>query len=520
VSLPKSEFGKLTIPYLSHEISAEGLRATPKIAKGVRDLPFPKTLKGFQSFLGSLNYYHKFIENFPVVAAVLYELTDEQVRAGRDLSRAKESFEILKRKIVSTPLLRHPDRNKPYVIIPHANKWAACAMLGQEYEGVIQPVRFTGRVLNDSEVRYHIAEKEAVAILRVLDVFRTIVENCHIVVYTRYSVLNWLMKSKSADGRCVRWGLTLSHWDLEVRKVQKGEDGLPAILGAGITPREHLDEVAEALIPAKGRVKAPPVISVEMLDDNYSGYVLSFDGAAKTSTRQGSCGCVVWELPGWHALSAYGYALEDVTVNDAEYHGLLKGLVLMSERYVQDLVVVGDSRIVIQQVQGLINCNQPNLQRRLAEYEALKVKFKSIRLVHVKRDYNQAADYLTSKTLVLGKSWQVEDADELKHLEQVSKTHEKLMKTDMSLDVPLEGVSGQDLPDATALDVQLPGVESAPLPVAARVMAAVVTRSRVREQDAQREPMNPVQYQAERWRRIKAHQELCTLWMSVVSCIG
>jgi 3-dehydroquinate synthetase len=152
----------------------------------------------------------------------------------------------------------------------------------------------------------------------------------------------------------------------------------------------------------------------------------------------------------------------------------------MSERNVQDLVVVGDSRIVIQQVQGLINCHQPNLQRRLAEYEALNVKFKSIRLVHVKRDYNQAADYLTSKTLVLGKSWQVEDADELKHLEQVSKIHEKLMKTDMSLDEPLEEVSGQDLPDATVLDVPLPGVESAPLPVAARVMAAVVTRSRAR----------------------------------------
>ncbi|GMF50450.1 unnamed protein product [Phytophthora fragariaefolia] len=115
-----------------------------------------------------------------------------------------------------------------------------------------------------------------------------------------------------------RWGLTLSHWDLEVRKGQRDEDGLAAILGAGITPREHLDEVAETLIPAKGRVKAPPVISVEMLDDSYTGYVLSFDGAAKTSTRQGSCDCVVWELPGWRALSAHGFILEDVTVNDAE----------------------------------------------------------------------------------------------------------------------------------------------------------------------------------------------------------
>ncbi|OWY91496.1 reverse transcriptase [Phytophthora megakarya] len=62
VRLPKSEFGKRSIPYLSHENSAEGIRATPKVVKGVMDLPFPKSHKGVLSFLGSLNYYHKFIE--------------------------------------------------------------------------------------------------------------------------------------------------------------------------------------------------------------------------------------------------------------------------------------------------------------------------------------------------------------------------------------------------------------------------------------------------------------------------
>ncbi|KAE8904751.1 hypothetical protein PF001_g20162 [Phytophthora fragariae] len=67
------------------------------------DLPFPSTLRSVQSFLGNLNYYNKFIEDLPVVASVLYELTDEQIRAGRDLGRAKEAFEILKQKIVSTP---------------------------------------------------------------------------------------------------------------------------------------------------------------------------------------------------------------------------------------------------------------------------------------------------------------------------------------------------------------------------------------------------------------------------------
>ncbi|POM79536.1 Hypothetical protein PHPALM_2770, partial [Phytophthora palmivora] len=212
-----------------------------------------------------------------------------------------------------------------------------------------------------------------------------------------------------------------------VELVQRDEDGLAAILGAGITPREYLDEVAENLIPAKGRVKPPVPISMEMLEADYEGYILSFDGAAKTSTRQGSCGCILWRLPGWEILNAQGFILGNVTVNDAEYHGLLKGLTLAIEQGIQDIVVVGDSRIAIQQAQGLINSNQPNLQRKLAEYEVLKTKFKSVRLVHVKREYNQAADYLTSKTLALG-DWKVEDADERTHLQLVSKIHEKLVK--------------------------------------------------------------------------------------------
>ncbi|OWZ06448.1 hypothetical protein PHMEG_00021292 [Phytophthora megakarya] len=89
----------------------------------------------------------------------------------------------------------------------------------------------------------NMTKKEAIAVLRVLQVFRTLIQGCPLIVYTRHSVLKWVMKSKTADGRC---------WNLDVRKIQQDEDGLAAILGAGITPREHLDEVAEELIPPKG----------------------------------------------------------------------------------------------------------------------------------------------------------------------------------------------------------------------------------------------------------------------------
>ncbi|OWY94819.1 LOW QUALITY PROTEIN: reverse transcriptase [Phytophthora megakarya] len=190
-----------------------------------------------------------------------HELTDDdQVRAGRDLSRAKEFFEILKRKIVSTPLLRHPDRTKPFVIIPHANQWAACAVLGQIHDGLVQPVRFTGRVLSDVEIKYHIEEKEVLAVMRVLHVFKNLIEGCSLIIYTRHSVLKWVINSKTAEGRLVPWGVALSQYDLEIWKVSRDEDDLAAIMGASITSREHLNKVAEALIPAMGHVKPPPVV--------------------------------------------------------------------------------------------------------------------------------------------------------------------------------------------------------------------------------------------------------------------
>ncbi|KAE9272689.1 hypothetical protein PR003_g30129, partial [Phytophthora rubi] len=367
-----------TISYLSHEIGAEGIRAKPKIAKGVKDLPFPSTLKGVQSFLGSLNYYNKFIEDLPVVAAVLYELTDEQIRACRDLSRAKEAFEVLKRKIVSTPLLRHPDSEKPFFIIIHANPWAACAVLGQEYDGVIFPVRFTGRVLHDQELRYHPAEKEVVALTRVLRVFYTMLVGTKLIkVYTRHSVLKWIFKSKSLEGRCEQWAVRLTPWPLEIHKIQRDEDGLAAIMGAGITPRDKLDQVAENLISAKGQVVRAPPISLEMLEADYEGWLLSFDGAAKTSDRRGSAGCILWKLPLWEVIEARGFHFEDATVNEAEYHGLIEGTKVALARGISDIAMVGDSRIAIQQAQGLIQCLNPRLQLLLNEFEELRQKFKS-----------------------------------------------------------------------------------------------------------------------------------------------
>ncbi|OWY93875.1 hypothetical protein PHMEG_00036564, partial [Phytophthora megakarya] len=177
------------------------------------------------------------------------------------------------------------------------------------------------------------------------------------------------------------------------------EDGLAAILGAGITPRERLDEVAETLVPDKGsRIKTPPV-SLEMLSSDHIGHLLSFDGAAK---RDGSGGaaCILWNLPSWEIVAATGHFLEKATVNEAEYSGLVKGMQLALNAGIQELV----------------------------EAEGLQAKFKSLRLVHVKRDFNAAADYISKRVIQEQSSVEVTDLGERKLLQGLNRIHEKLMK--------------------------------------------------------------------------------------------
>ncbi|POM80955.1 Reverse transcriptase-rnase h-integrase [Phytophthora palmivora] len=106
-----------------------------------------------QSFLGSLNYYSRFIEDFAIYASVLYELREadfyEIVRKakstgdGEDVvaeeygrwTEARTAFAILKNKIVAAPILLHFDVDRQPVVV-YASKWAISAALMQEHNGV------------------------------------------------------------------------------------------------------------------------------------------------------------------------------------------------------------------------------------------------------------------------------------------------------------------------------------------------------------------------------------------------
>lgn len=71
--------------YLGHQVSLARLEAHPRDLESLVNVPFPRTLRSMQSFLGSLNYYSRFIEDFAIYASVLYELREADFH---EISRA------------------------------------------------------------------------------------------------------------------------------------------------------------------------------------------------------------------------------------------------------------------------------------------------------------------------------------------------------------------------------------------------------------------------------------------------
>lgn len=73
ISTTKISWGCRKVDYLGHRISYDRLKSHPKDLQSLVDLPLPATLKAMQSFLGSLNSYRRFAEDYAVYASILYE---------------------------------------------------------------------------------------------------------------------------------------------------------------------------------------------------------------------------------------------------------------------------------------------------------------------------------------------------------------------------------------------------------------------------------------------------------------
>jgi ribonuclease HI len=130
-------------------------------------------------------------------------------------------------------------------------------------------------------------------------------------------------------------------------------------------------------------------------------YKLYFDGASRGNPGFASYGGVIISNFGDNnEMITYAKVLPKGTSNNvAEYTGLLEGLKKAQELCIDDLEVYGDSKLVINQMNGLWQVKHPNMKVLYDECKKLELFFEKISYYHVERKYNKRADALANSAL-------------------------------------------------------------------------------------------------------------------------
>ena len=165
----KCKFNKTKMEYLGLVVEEGKVSTDPIKVKGFADWPIPTCVKDVRSFLGFGNFYQKFIPGFSTLAMPLNALWKKDTTFYWT-EETQQSFDTLKKKLTSSPVLMMPDQTRPFQIECDASKYASGAVLTQQdNNGNRHPVAFLSKTFSETEQNYEIYDRELLAIIRALE---------------------------------------------------------------------------------------------------------------------------------------------------------------------------------------------------------------------------------------------------------------------------------------------------------------------------------------------------------------
>ena len=128
-----------------------------------------------------------------------------------------------------------------------------------------------------------------------------------------------------------------------------------------------------------------------------SRYTVNVDGGARGNPGPAAIG-VVLRADG-EVLEEVGETIGEATNNVAEYRALLRGIELAAARGASELELIGDSELVVRQVEGRYKVKNAGMKELHEEVKRALREFDSWSIRHVRRAENADADRLVNQAL-------------------------------------------------------------------------------------------------------------------------
>nr|AAT47081.1 putative polyprotein [Oryza sativa Japonica Group] len=207
----KCDFWLKEVQFLGHIVNAQGVAVDPANVESVTKWTPPRTVTQVRSFLGLAGYYRRFIENFSKIAKPMTQLLKKEEKFIWS-AECNRSFEELKRRLVSAPVLILPDQTKDFQVYCDASRQGLGCVLMQD--GKV--VSYASRQLRPHEGNYPTHDLELAAVVHALKIWRHYLIGNRCEVYTDHKSLKYIFTQPDLNLRQRRWLELIKDYDMGI----------------------------------------------------------------------------------------------------------------------------------------------------------------------------------------------------------------------------------------------------------------------------------------------------------------
>ena len=222
LNVEKCQFAKSSIRLLGQIVSENGIQPDPAKVRAITEMPSPQNVSDVRRFMGMANQLSKFCPQLADTAKPIHDLLSNKNAWVWEESQQK-SFDTIKQKLSSTPILALYDPRKETTVSADASSYGLGAVITQKQsKGEHQPVAYISRTLTPAEQRYAQIEKEALAVTWACERLSHYLTGMQFHICTDHKPLVPLLGWKNLDElplRVQRFRMRLMHFQYTISHV-------------------------------------------------------------------------------------------------------------------------------------------------------------------------------------------------------------------------------------------------------------------------------------------------------------
>jgi hypothetical protein len=219
INSEKSEFCKKKISLLGFSVEDGKVFPDEERLGPFKETLKIETIKQLHSFVGCAGYFRNFIKNFAEKTFKLNEIISRKRKF--ETNEVADLVNSLWKELIGTRWFSLPDMDKNFIIEADASDYCIGAVLKQAHDNKEVAIIFCSMNLIQAERNYTTLEKETLAIIYAIKIFKNYLHR-KFIIRTDHKSLVWLYKIKNPRGRIARWLMFLCdmEFQLNIKKVK------------------------------------------------------------------------------------------------------------------------------------------------------------------------------------------------------------------------------------------------------------------------------------------------------------